>query len=92
MNTSTTISRHPQVAAARVGENERVLLSVTSATYFGLNELGARIWDQLEQPQSVAEIVASLEDHVAVDRPRLESDVMEFVKAVEEAGLIVVEA
>jgi hypothetical protein len=43
MNLNDTFSVSAQVMARRVG-NETVLLDLASGTYFGLDPVGARIW------------------------------------------------
>jgi hypothetical protein len=37
-----------------------VVMSIESGNYFGLNPVGSRIWELIEQPVKVAEVVEKL--------------------------------
>ena len=51
-------------------DNEAVILHLQSGTYYGLNQVGARIWDMLRQPRKVTEILAAILDSYEVDSDR----------------------
>jgi hypothetical protein len=70
---------------------EMVLLDLSSETYFGLDETGARIWELFAAGKSQDEILAVLLDEYDVDRPQLEADVSELLGRLLEAGLVHIE-
>ncbi len=72
----------------RVGE-ELVLLDFDRETYYGLDEVGARIWQLLGDEVSVGEIIDRLEDEYEIDRGTLEADVRRLLGELETRGLIV---
>ena len=63
---------------SRVGD-ETVLLHLKSGTYFGLDEMGTRIWELLKQGMTPAAICARLEDEFEVERSVLEADTRRFL-------------
>ena len=67
---------------------ETVLLDLESEQYFGLDEIGTRIWALLGEGRSSEDIVAVLLDEYDVDRARLAADVRELLGALLDAGLI----
>ena len=67
---------------------ELVLLDVRQEAYFGLNPVGARIWELLKEQQSEAFIVEQLEKEYEVDQAVLVRDVRELVESLEQAGLV----
>ena len=69
---------------------EMVLLDLESETYFGLDEIGARIWTRLSEGDSPAQIVNRLLDEYEVDRNTLEKDVAALLGSLVEAGLVTV--
>lgn len=69
-------------------EGESVILSLSSGTYFGLNEVGARIWDILQKPCTYEEIVAFIGEQYAVDQVQLESDLDRLLEDMLRAKLI----
>ena len=67
---------------------ETVLLDLEGESYFGLNEVGTRIWQLLQSEQTVAETLNTLSDEYDVSRKQLESDVSELLTRLTEAGLV----
>jgi hypothetical protein len=43
-------------------DNEVVILSISTEQYFYLNEIGSKIWDLLEEPISVRQLIYELMD------------------------------
>ena len=77
----------PEVLFQEVS-GEIVLLDLASESYFGLDEIGARIWALLNEEKTVGQIVEILLEEYEVDRARLERDVNELLENLLEAGLI----
>jgi len=67
---------------------ETVLLDLSGESYFGLNEVGTRIWQLLKTSMTVGETLDTLEDEYDVEREQLESDVGELLGKLADAGLI----
>ena len=55
----TMVRRQGDWLSARVGD-ELVMMSAASRHYVGLSEVGARIWELIEQPRSLDEVCARL--------------------------------
>ncbi len=47
---------------------ETVLLDLQGESYFGLNEVGTRIWQLLKSEQTIAEALSTLSDEYDVSR------------------------
>lgn len=67
---------------------EAVILHTGRGVYFGLNEVGAEIWNLLQQPRAVPEICEAITQSYAVSPQECERDVHELLKQLSEAGLI----
>lgn len=67
---------------------ETVLLDLQGESYFGLNEVGARIWQLIQSEQTVDETLSTLSDEYDVSREQLESDVGELLNKLIETGLV----
>lgn len=67
---------------------ETVLLDMHSESYFGLDEVGSRIWQLLQQQPDLREVYAALLDEYEVDAGQLQSDLLELIASLEEAGLV----
>lgn len=70
-------------------DGERVLLAPSSLAYFGLNAVGARVWDLVgERPQSLADLVATLTLEYDVDEATCRTDVSQFLATAADAVVI----
>jgi hypothetical protein len=54
------IAREGDWLSATIGE-EVVMMSATSGEYIGLNSVGSRIWELIEQPRDIGELCTCLE-------------------------------
>lgn len=64
------------------------LLNLETETYFGLDEVGTRMWETLEQSETVAAAAASLAEHYDAPPETIEHDLVELVKDLRKHGLI----
>jgi hypothetical protein len=70
-------------------DDEVVMLDPATSNYFGLDGVGARIWDLCEQPQSVEALVAVLITEYDVDESTCSTEVMSFLAELEAANLLI---
>ena len=80
----------PEVMLQEVG-GEAVLLDLKSESYFGLDEVGTRIWRLVEDDGRLKVVHAKLLDEYDVEPARLEDDLKELIGRLAEAGLVNVE-
>jgi hypothetical protein len=69
-------------------QDETVLLDLDSENYFGLDSVGTRIWQLLNEGQDEVAIVNTLLDEYEVEREVLEKDISGLLSRLNEAGLI----
>lgn len=82
----------PDVVFSRVREGG-VLLSTEDEVYYGLNEVGAEVWESLEREETVQELLDRLEDrYPGVDPGRVRADVDDLLRRLAELGLLAEEA
>ncbi len=67
---------------------ETVLLDLNGESYFGLNEVGTRIWQLFQSDITVAEMLDTLSGEYDVNPEQLESDVGDLLDKLAEAGLV----
>jgi len=80
---------HPAVVFQALDEGG-VLFSTDDEVYYGLNRLGARVWELLTVAQSLAELRAELEVmHPDTPPATLEADVAELLDQLRDARLVV---
>jgi hypothetical protein len=71
---------------------ESVILDLRSGVYFGLNEVGTRIWQILSQDGDKEAVLRGLLQEFDVEEPRLRQELDSFVKELCERGLLVSDA
>jgi len=87
MNLSNKITIPAQVMARQVGE-ETVILDLASGTYFGLDPVGARIWQLLTEGKTLAEVCAAMLAEYEVSREDIERDVLKLAEDLHAKQLI----
>ena len=87
---SSVVRQSEQQVAAEV-DGEVVMMSIESGNYYGLDEVGSRIWALLETPTTVTRVCDTLMDEFEVERTTLEGHVLQFLKQLAEQGLIRIE-
>lgn len=75
------------LTAADLG-GEAVVLDPHTGRYYGLNELGARIFELAQKPRSVDRIIEALLQEYNVETDQLKSDLLTFLREMEGRQLI----
>ena len=69
-------------------DGEAVTLSLKTGQYYGLNDVGARVWTLIQQPKTMSELVRLIRSEFDVDAERCEQDLCSLVQGMSEAGLV----
>ena len=86
------VSRDMTVAAAK-GQvssdlgGEVAILDLDSGIYYGLDEVGARIWELVQEPTAVEEVLATVVGEYDVELVRAERDVLALLQRLVDEGL-----
>ena len=87
MKLSDKTSMGAQVMARQVGE-ETVILDLASGTYFGLDPVGARIWQLLAEGKTLAGVCDTMQAEYEVTRGKIECDVLSLVQDLSAKQLL----
>lgn len=71
--------------------DEAVVLELESGRYFGMDPVGARMWQLLVTRQSLAEVRTALCDEFDAPSEQLERDLVDFVATLQARGLLQLE-
>ncbi len=80
--------RIPDGILSRNLQGEEVILNLDTGVYWGLDPLGARIWQLLQQQNSLDTIVKTLLDEYDVPEARLRRDLGDLLTRLVENGLV----
>ncbi|TYP70296.1 lasso peptide biosynthesis PqqD family chaperone [Paenibacillus methanolicus] len=67
---------------------EKVMLSIASSKYYNLGQVGGAIWEKLQSPATVHEVVAQLTEEYDIDREACEQQVVRFLESLLKEGLV----
>ncbi|MDN5939476.1 MAG: PqqD family protein [Salinisphaera sp.] len=84
---SIVVRTRDQVTAD-LGQGQTALMSVERGSYYGLNEVGARIWQLCAQPRRVDAIAQRLAREYEVTAGQAIEDVTGYVQALRAEGLL----
>ncbi|BCX87761.1 hypothetical protein MIN45_P0128 [Methylomarinovum tepidoasis] len=69
-------------------ENETVLLNLEDGHYYGLDDLGTRIWQMLKRGDSLGECLEWILENYEVSPEQAEKDLNALIRHMTEKGLI----
>ena len=75
--------------STRLGE-EIVILGLRDSVYYGLSDVGARIWDLIQTPRTVDEILNTLVAEYEVTGADAASDLGRLLRELETRGLVAI--
>lgn len=87
MKLTETITLSEDVVARELGD-ETMLLDLASGTYFGLNPVGGRFWQLLEEGLNTVEARDRLLEEFEVDADVLDADLTSLLEELAAKGLI----
>jgi hypothetical protein len=68
---------------------ETVLLDLEAEHYYGLDDVGTRVWQLLSEHGDIAAVVARMRQEYAVDEETLREDVLSLVDELRQKGLVI---
>ncbi len=83
---SVVVVAKDQVSCDLAGE--AAILNVKSGVYYGLDPVGARIWNLMQEPRPVAEIQSAITDEYDVEPERCARDLVGLLEKLLAEGLI----
>lgn len=81
------ICRNDKLEEADLG-SEKVMMNMDAGKYYGLNEVGTRIWSIIEKPISKDEIINTLQNEYDVDKNVCKESLEQFLGVLKKEGLI----
>ena len=90
MKPSGRASIPSQVLTRMVGD-ELVVLNLSTGTYYGLDPIGAKIWENIVEGKSLGEICAQLLQEYDVPVAELESDILQLTGDLAANGLMILD-
>jgi hypothetical protein len=87
MNLADRVGIPEQVMARKVGD-ETVILDLASGMYFGLDAVGTRAWQLMEEGRTLKEVCDAVLDEFDAGREQVERDILALVAELRSRRLI----
>lgn len=81
------VRRNPDILTAVI-DDEIVMMSADQGQYFGLNTIGAYIWNMTEDPVPVEKLIAMLCQSYDVSAETCKDDTLPFLNNMIDSGLM----
>jgi hypothetical protein len=75
-----------QMASDVAGET--VILGLTAGRYYGLDAVGARVWQIIQTPTSFSDVRRTIVSEYDVEPERCEADLLALLQKMADAGLV----
>ena len=90
LSLQTTVIVSSQQVSCPLGD-ESAILNLKNSVYYGMNPVGATVWNLLKEPKTVAEIRDAIVEEYEVGEERCEQDLLVLLEEMRREGLIEVQ-
>ncbi len=87
INTEQFIKRNPDMVASKM-DGETVMMSLENSEYYGLNQIGSRIWDLIAEEVQISDLIEQLTEEYEVTYEACKNDVISFLDHLYGKGLV----
>ena len=85
---NTIIKRIEDILASDV-DGEKVMMSIKRGEYYGLAKTGTFIWDHIEKPIQISDLITLITNKFEVSREKCFNDIKPFLTDLIEKELII---
>ena len=87
---SDIVSTSPHQVYTTLG-SEAVVLELQASNYFGMNDVGTVVWNFLQQPREVSDVIEHIVNNYEVSAEQAETEILSFLQNLVDKGLVVVD-
>ena len=87
MTNNTILSRREGLMTADMN-GSAVMMDIMTGKYYNLGEVGGRIWELLEEPATLSELIGKLTAEYDVSAEQCRTDILPFLDTLLERGLL----
>ena len=87
LNLNQLIQRNPDLIHADI-DNETMLMSLSNGEYYGMNMVGSKIWELLENSMTVSSLVLELTNVYELTDEQCENDIQPFLISLLDKEII----
>jgi hypothetical protein len=81
------IQRDPEIIAAEA-DKDLIMVSIATGSYYGLSDVARAIWDAIERPKRISDLIDDLTASYQIDSSSCEEQTLSFLEALLNEGLL----
>ena len=87
LNLNCVVHRDPDVIAAEA-DRDLVMVSIANGLYYGVSDVAREIWEAIERPKKISDLVDDLARTFNIDRTTCEQETLSFLEDLRSEGLL----
>ena len=87
LNLNCTVQRDPDVIAAEA-DRDLVMVSIANGLYYGVSDVAREIWETIERPKKISDLIDDLASTYNIDRTTCEQETLSFLEDLRTEGLL----
>ena len=87
LNLNCVVHRDPDVIAAEA-DRDLVMVSIANGLYYGVSDVAREIWEAIERPKKISDLVDDLAGAFNIDRSTCEQETLSFLEDLRSEGLL----
>ena len=84
---NSTIQRNSEVIASEV-DQDLIMVSLATGYYYGISDAAREIWDAIENPKTISDLVDDLTARYKIDSVSCGEQTLLFLEALRDEGLL----
>jgi hypothetical protein len=78
LSLNSTVQRDPEMLAAEA-DDDLIMVSIANGSYYAVSEVARAIWEAIERPTKVSDLIDGLAATYDVDRSTCERETLSFL-------------
>jgi len=87
LSLNSIVQRAPDVIAAESGD-DLVMVSITNGLYYGISDVARGIWEAIEHPKKVSDLIDDLTASYRIDRETCARETISFLESLRSEELL----
>jgi hypothetical protein len=87
LHLNCVVQRDPEVLAAEA-DQDLVMVSIANGLYYGISDVAREIWEAIERPKKVSDLIDDLTGSYNIDRTTCKEETLSFLEDLRAEGLL----
>ncbi len=87
LNSDSVVQRNPDIIAAEA-DHDLVMVSIASGRYYGVSDVAREIWEAIEHPKRISDLIDDLAKTYNVDLSKCEEETLSFLEELRVEHLL----